>query len=174
MAFERNDIVVKTKLADALGEELMGFEHNDIVTTDVMNAAIAGGGGGGDFGSAKVTFNIGSGVGSFSYAAQVDYPPINLDSSNQYQYDVVQVIGNTQGPAPVPEIESTQEESILTYQGIAYLGTTFGLTPYEAGDPITVSGYTLSGAAETVEDEEDPFYGMIKVTGDCTVTLVRE
>ena len=27
----------------------MGFEHNDIVTTDVMNAAIAGGGGGGSF-----------------------------------------------------------------------------------------------------------------------------
>lgn len=46
MAFERNDIVVKTKLADALGDELMGFEHNDIVTTDVMNAAIAEGGGG--------------------------------------------------------------------------------------------------------------------------------
>lgn len=54
MAFERNDIVVKTKLADALGDELMGFEHNDIVTTDVMNAAIAEGGGGGDLTTATV------------------------------------------------------------------------------------------------------------------------
>lgn len=65
MAFERNDIVVKTKLADALGDELMGFEHNDIVTTDVMNAAIAGGGGGGDYKVANVTVT-GDQYGSFS------------------------------------------------------------------------------------------------------------
>ena len=140
----------------------------------VMNAAIAGGGGGGDFGSAKVTFNIGSGVGSFSYAAQVDYPPLNPDASDQFQYDVVQVIGNTQDAPPVPEIESTQENTILTYQGIAYIYASFGLYSYETGSEITVSGYTLSGAAETVEDEEDPFHGTIKVTGDCTVTLTRE
>ena len=47
MAFERNDIVNKTRLMGELGEELMGFEHNDIVTTDVMEKAIAEGGGGG-------------------------------------------------------------------------------------------------------------------------------
>lgn len=47
MAFERNDIVNKTRLMGELGEELMGYEHNDIVTTDVMEKAIAEGGGGG-------------------------------------------------------------------------------------------------------------------------------
>ena len=47
MAFERNDIVNKTRLAGELGEELMGFEHNDIVTTYAMDKAIAEGGGGG-------------------------------------------------------------------------------------------------------------------------------
>ena len=47
MAFERNDIVNKTRLAGELGEELMGYEHNDIVTVDVMNKAIEEGGGGG-------------------------------------------------------------------------------------------------------------------------------
>jgi len=173
MAFERNDIVVKTKLADALGETLMGFEHNDIVTTDVMNAAIAGGGGGGDFGTAKVTFEIGSGVGSLEYMSTIDFPPPNPDSSNQYQYTVTQVIGNTQDPLPRPEIESTQEDSILTYQGIAYLGTPY-IHSNLTDEDITVTDYTLSGAAELVEDEESPFYGWFKVTGDCTVTLVRE
>lgn len=57
MAFERNDIVNKTRLMGELGEELMGYEHNDIVTMDVMNKAIeeGGGGGGGDFTTAQVT-----------------------------------------------------------------------------------------------------------------------
>lgn len=55
MAFERNDIVNKTRLAGELGEELMGYEHNDIVTVDVMNKAIEEGGGGGDFTTAQVT-----------------------------------------------------------------------------------------------------------------------
>lgn len=48
MGFERNDVVFKNRLREALNEENnMGFEHNDIVTTDVMNKAIAEGGGGG-------------------------------------------------------------------------------------------------------------------------------
>ena len=47
MAFEHNDIATKSGLRAGLGETEMGFEHNDIVTMDVMNAAIAAGGGGG-------------------------------------------------------------------------------------------------------------------------------
>lgn len=48
MSFDRNDIVTKKRLGDALKKEIvMGFEHNDIVTMDVMNKAIEEGGGGG-------------------------------------------------------------------------------------------------------------------------------
>ena len=47
MAFERNDIVFDSRLMAALGDSEMGFDHNDIVTVDRMNAAIAAGGGGG-------------------------------------------------------------------------------------------------------------------------------
>lgn len=50
-----NDIVTKARLNAALGTEgNMGFEHNDIVTVDKMNEAIAEGGGGGE--TAQVTF----------------------------------------------------------------------------------------------------------------------
>lgn len=49
-----NDIVTKARLNAALGTEgNMGFEHNDIVTVDKMNEAIAEGGGGG--GTARLT-----------------------------------------------------------------------------------------------------------------------
>lgn len=52
-----NDIVTKARLNAALGTEgNMGFEHNDIVTVDKMNEAIAEGGGG-SIATAKVTFS---------------------------------------------------------------------------------------------------------------------
>lgn len=58
MGFERNDVVFKNRLDEALNEEnTMGFEHNDIVTVDKMNAAIAGGGGGGSYTTASVTLS---------------------------------------------------------------------------------------------------------------------
>lgn len=58
MGFERNDVVFKDRLREALNEEnTMGFEHNDIVTMDVMNAAIAGGGGG-DFEAVEMTLQL--------------------------------------------------------------------------------------------------------------------
>lgn len=63
-----NDIVTKARLNAALGTEgNMGFEHNDIVTVDVMNKAIEeGGGGGGADGikTAKVTLIVNAGTGS--------------------------------------------------------------------------------------------------------------
>lgn len=55
MAYEHNDIATKNRLMSGLGEEIMGFEHNDIVTVDVMEKAIAAGGGGGDLTTAQVT-----------------------------------------------------------------------------------------------------------------------
>ena len=60
MAFIHNDIATKKRLRDALNEEeSMGFQHNDIVTVDVMNKAIAeGGGGGGDFKTLKMTVAV--------------------------------------------------------------------------------------------------------------------
>ena len=68
MAFIHNDIATKQRLRDALNEEgSMGFEHNDIVTVDVMNAAIAAGGGGG--GNTIVT------------NATMEYPYFTLDKT---------------------------------------------------------------------------------------------
>ena len=53
-----NDIVTKARLNAALGTEgNMGFEHNDIVTVDKMNEAIAAGGGGDD-GAGAFQMNI--------------------------------------------------------------------------------------------------------------------
>lgn len=64
MGFERNDVVFKNRLNEALNEENnMGFEHNDIVTVDTMNKAIAEGGGGGDY--TVVAVSMTGTVGSF-------------------------------------------------------------------------------------------------------------
>lgn len=133
-----------------------------------------GGGEGSDFDTVPVTFVIGNGLGSFSYSATIDYPTVNPNTNNQAQYGVMDVIGNTTSVPPWPEIDSTQVVNVLTYEGIAYISQYFELYPYNDSSPISVSGYTLSGAAETVEDEESLWYGMIKVTGECTITLIRE
>lgn len=62
MGFERNDVVFKNRLREALNEENnMGFEHNDIVTVDAMNKAIAEGGGG-DFEWVEMTFQLEAGL----------------------------------------------------------------------------------------------------------------
>lgn len=68
MAFERNDIVNKTRLAGELGEELMGFEHNDIVTVDVMNKAIEEGGGGG--GGETITWLLKDATATVAYDSE--------------------------------------------------------------------------------------------------------
>lgn len=70
MAFERNDIVNKNRLMGELGEELMGFEHNDIVTVDVMNEAIAEGGGGG--GGETVNWLIDNVTATVAYDAELE------------------------------------------------------------------------------------------------------
>ena len=82
MGFERNDVVFKNRLDEALNEEnTMGFEHNDIVTVDVMNKAIAEGGGGGDFEAVEMTFQLEEGLSSafingffiFNYGQEDEY-----------------------------------------------------------------------------------------------------
>lgn len=154
------------EVTDTVGEGLIG--------SGLAVEVSAGGGGGGDFSTEQVTFEIGSGVGAFEYMAQVDYPQLNPGTSSQQQYATYDVIGNTQDPKPVPEIDSTQAVNVLTYNGIAYISQYFSLYSYNSYDQIDVSGYTLSGAAETVEDGQSVYYGMIRVTGECTITLIRE
>lgn len=70
MAFEHNDIVNKTRLMGELGEELMGYEHNDIVTMDVMNKAIEEGGGGG--GGETITWLIDNVTATVAYDAELE------------------------------------------------------------------------------------------------------
>lgn len=98
MAFEHNDIATKSGLRAGLGETSMGFEHNDIVTTDVMNAAIAaGGGGGGDFSTCEVTItNIGNDSVSFYAFAYIDeeedflnYNPVNMPAGRSHSFETV-------------------------------------------------------------------------------------
>ena len=67
-----NDIVTKARLNAALGTEgNMGFEHNDIVTVDKMNEAIAEGGGG-SIATANVTFSNAATDGS-SYSLSTTF-----------------------------------------------------------------------------------------------------
>lgn len=86
MGFERNDVVFKDRLREALNEEnTMGFEHNDIVTMDVMNAAIAGGGGG-DFEAVEMTLQLEDGLASayingffiFNYGQEDEYSSADI------------------------------------------------------------------------------------------------
>ena len=141
MAFERNDIVNKTRLAGELGEELMGFEHNDIVTVDVMNEAIAegGGGGGGDFTTVKATVKNNSAVNFM-----VSMP--NLFDAGEYGVRLV--------PTAAVDADGERVLDAILYKnaGVGYIDVlTFGNT-------ITVSG----------DAEYDN--GYIDFTGDFTIT----
>lgn len=88
-----NDIVTKARLNAALGTEgNMGFEHNDIVTVDKMNEAIAEGGGG-SIATAEVTF-INSAVDSLDYRVKVSFHPYAQEDDYTISvfYDEPQVI----------------------------------------------------------------------------------
>lgn len=96
MGFERNDVVFKNRLREALNEENdMGFEHNDIVTVDVMNAAIAGGGGGN---YKAVNASVTGQGGSFSLEAIIDdsgnYPAV-FEKTGGWNYAVNTDSGET-------------------------------------------------------------------------------
>lgn len=146
MAFERNDIVNKNRLMGELGEELMGYEHNDIVTVDVMNEAIAeggGGGGGGDFKTLTMTVVLDDADwGGFSV-----YPQSN-DDGGQY---------------------CTIYDADASFVGYAFVDSTVGkeFTVVYTGDSAILYAYNVitdfSGDA-TVDGID------ITATGDFTIT----
>lgn len=152
MAFERNDIVVKTKLADALGDELMGFEHNDIVTTDVMNAAIAGGGGGAS------AFTV-----TLAYAEdskKVKFEATGYDLTYGTISESVIKIGDDYYASTEGFIDAGEYEVLPLYDGGAgYFGT--------IGDDTMA---TVTGDASIVYIEDISSY-YVKATGPCTITV---
>ena len=146
MAFERNDIVNKTRLMGELGEEIMGFEHNDIVTVDVMNEAIeeGGGGGGGDYKTANVTI-IGDNGGeawSFSIYASQDDDGLALcafDIDGNFALNL-----NTDGAPTTAKVVYTGEGALVYPYNV--FGSATGDAVYD-GDTNTIT-----------------------ITGDCTIT----
>lgn len=142
MAFERNDIVNKTRLMGELGEELMGFEHNDIVTVDVMNEAIAegGGGGGGDY--KTLTMTISADDGSFIVYVGED--------NSKYQCILCDEDGTF---ANYVEIAQGAES---TYT-VLYNGDSTVLSPYNVVHSVT---------GDATYDSDT---GFITATGDFTV-----
>lgn len=165
MAFERNDIVNKTRLAGELGEELMGFEHNDIVTVDVMNKAIeeGGGGGGGDTGTVwHVTINAvpmadtqmvtNKVEGSDGYGATLEVLPIY----NGYPYYSLET-----------SVDSGLSDFKLDY--VVY-------DNYEPqGNPVELKIYYNAAyqAAVTgdIAVEHDEYDFIFTITGDGTITI---
>lgn len=124
MAFIHNDIATKQRLRDALNEEgSMGFEHNDIVTTDVMNAAIAaGGGGGGDFSTCTMTV-----VDTYHGEFQNAYGAFIVDG------DIVSSLDLTD--------ESVFQ--VILYQGKQTIETATGGTVAVSGDATTDGTYII-------------------------------
>ena len=133
MPFLHNDIATKQRLRDALNEEgSMGFEHNDIVTTDVMNAAIAAGGGGGggdDYSIAHVTFTKTT-SNSFTVSVPNLYDDVmySILSPNDITGDVIDVV-MYKGNAMV---------NCLSSQGVGIRAVSGDIT--ESGGVATVTG----------------------------------
>lgn len=147
-----NDIVTKARLNAALGTEgNMGFEHNDIVTVDKMNEAIAEGGGGGADGvkTAKVTLTVNAGTGGGA-----------LDGG---------VVGASEG------FVFLSENGVRT-KAVAAAGNTVELTAilteaegiYSAFYFIYGSNPVITGDGELSENGDE--IGVI-VNGDCTITV---
>lgn len=164
MGFERNDIVVKTKLADALGDELMGFEHNDIVTTDVMNKAIAEGGGGVMNEIFPLSMNMtlkmsGQGGGGTTYQLT------DLTQSGTWfawyiqdpDFQYYQIYGGI--------VEFTDGDYDLVVFSNVSGDEGGGYFDYDS----TAWAVTVSGDAEIVDSEDDPTTKSVHVFGDCVV-----
>lgn len=139
-----NDIVTKARLNAALGTEgNMGFEHNDIVTVDKMNEAIAeGGGGGGAYKSCSVTVVATNGTGFGLKCVYSD----NGKSSGTF----------VDQEGFFEEIYAPGSESVT--QTLLYIGDSTTLSPY-----TTVTN--VEGDAEYDSDT-----GVVNVWGDCIIT----
>lgn len=147
MSFKRNDIVSKQRLRDALEEETaMGFAHNDIVTTYAMDKAIAeGGGGGGDYTTAKLT--IVSGVEGLTNIAVTGpciingelssgavFQDISLDIGQSVDVNVLLYNGKSGDIYPIGLAEFTNPSGNITESAEGYVMTgdaTVTYTPLE-------------------------------------------
>lgn len=119
-----NDIVTKARLNAALGTEgNMGFEHNDIVTVDKMNEAIAEGGGG-SIATAEVTF-------------------INLKPENDASYGVLLTFPINESYGPIYVGETPVSVNVPLYNGAYrfYSDTLIGANVFS--DPVVSGLITL-------------------------------
>ena len=137
MGFERNDVVFKDRLREALNEEnTMGFEHNDIVTVDVMNKAIAEGGGGGDFEWAEMTLQLEAGL------SEVEIYGFFLNDPGESEYI---------------SSDCTVRSSPVTLYAIMYKGN--GVISSRGywfeGDNITEYGEYTGGGTVTIHENSD-------------------
>lgn len=144
MSFEHNDIVFDNRLMAALGSSEMGFDHNDSVTVDRMNAAIAaGGGGGGDYKIANVTIVCNTEGYAFDLYVEKedsDYTGIFDTGNGAFNYMVYVDYGAS-----------------VTVK-LLYSGDSVLLSPYNVVQSVT---------GDAVYDSDT---GLITVTGDCTIT----
>ena len=147
MAFERNDIVNKTRLAGELGEELMGYEHNDIVTVDVMNKAIEEGGGDGG-GSSDLTTATVTSINNTGATLKCTMPYV-YDASDDEDEEAWSGSGGD-----VYFKIGTMTTTAILYKGkcLIYL--------LSEGNTIAISG--------NIEDDGGGYY---IITGDCTITI---
>lgn len=145
MAFERNDIVFDSRLMAALGDSEMGFDHNDIVTVDKMNAAIAagGGGGGGDYTIVNATL-ISDHNSIFDLYAKAD---------ENYNYTAIFDLG---GGSFSHTLETMADET--TTAKLIFVGDSVALEPYNHVTNVT---------GNAVYDSDT---NTLTVTGDFTIS----
>lgn len=156
MSFKRNDIVNKQRLRDALEEDTsMGFAHNDIVTTYAMDKAIAEGGGGGGAQTFTVTLSYAEGASHKYFYGTVAYE----EGVGNIVESLIKIDGNF-FDITNSAIDAGAYELLPAYDGAAgYFGC-------NGEDGATVTG----DATIWYDNFSESYY--VKMTGDCTVTIL--
>lgn len=142
MGFERNDVVFKNRLNEALNEENnMGFEHNDIVTVDAMNKAIAEGGGGGDYTVVNATVTGDGGTMALNVYSDDDgnYPGF-LQVGDAFNYFVQADSGESVNCKVV-----FLGDSIVLYPGTVTASTGDAVYDSDAGTLTVTGDFTVTG-----------------------------